>query len=33
MADCIIVAQSIKGKLATFDKDMLAIKGVNGFWK
>ncbi|MBI4084353.1 MAG: PIN domain-containing protein [Candidatus Levybacteria bacterium] len=33
MADCIIAAQSMKGKLASFDEDMLKIKGVNAFWK
>lgn len=33
MADCIIAAYSLKGSLASFDKELLNIKGVNPFWK
>ena len=34
MADCIIAAHSFsKGYLASFDKELLDIKGVNPFWK
>ncbi|OGG19080.1 hypothetical protein A3D78_04345 [Candidatus Gottesmanbacteria bacterium RIFCSPHIGHO2_02_FULL_39_14] len=32
MADCLIVAQSLKGKLASFDEKLLKIKGVKPFW-
>lgn len=33
MADCIIAASSLKGSLASFDKDLLKVKEVNPFWK
>lgn len=33
MADCIIAAYSLKGSLASFDKELLDIDGVNAFWK
>lgn len=33
MADSIIAAYSLKGKLASFDKELLQIKGVSAFWK
>ena len=33
MADCIIAAHSFKGSLASFDKELLEIEGVNPFWK
>lgn len=33
MADCIVAAYSMKGSLASFDSDLLAISGVNPFWK
>jgi len=32
MADCIIVASSMKGSLASFDRELLDIDGVNAFW-
>lgn len=32
MADCIIVAESLKGKLASFDEKLLKIKGVKSYW-
>ncbi len=33
MADCIVASYSKKGTLASFDSDILEIKGVNAFWK
>ena len=33
MADCIIVAQSGKGKLASFDKELLEVENINPLWK
>ena len=33
MADCIIAASSLKGKLASFDKELLGVKEINSFWK
>jgi len=33
MADCIVAAYSMKGSLASFDKDLLGIAGINPFWK
>ncbi len=33
MADCIIAAYSMKGSLASFDRELLDIKGVNQFWR
>lgn len=32
MADCIIVSESLKGQLASFDKQMLNIPGVAKYW-
>lgn len=33
MADCIIASYSLKGKLASFDKKLLKVRGVRGYWK
>ncbi len=33
IADSLIAAHSLKGKLASFDKELLDIKGVRPFWK
>lgn len=33
MADCLIAARSIGGKLASFDKGLLRVKGVKKYWK
>ena len=33
MADCIIAAHALKGKLASFDKELLRIEGIQMFWK
>jgi len=33
MADCIIAAHSMKGSLASFDRELLDIKDINPFWK
>ncbi|MGH7204172.1 MAG: PIN domain-containing protein [Candidatus Levyibacteriota bacterium] len=33
MADCIIAAHSLKGKLASFDKELLVLDGVTSVWK
>jgi predicted nucleic-acid-binding protein len=33
MADCIIAAQSSKGLLASFDKDLLKTPTIKPFWK
>lgn len=33
MADCIIAAYAQKGKLASFDKDLLKVSGIKGYWK
>ncbi len=33
MADCIIAAHSLKGFLASFDEDLLAIIEVKPYWK
>ena len=33
IADCLIVSYSLKGKLASFDRQMLAIKGVKKYWQ
>ena len=32
MADCLIAVYSSKGKLASFDKKLLAAKGVKPYW-
>lgn len=32
IADCLIVTHSLKGKLASFDKQLLSIKGVKKYW-
>ncbi len=32
MADCLIAATSLKGKLASFDKKLLTTKGVKKYW-
>lgn len=32
MADCVIAAESLKGELASFDKDLLQIAKVKPFW-
>lgn len=31
-ADCLIVVYSLKGKLASFDKELLLITGVKKYW-
>lgn len=33
MADCIIASYSLKGKIASFDKELLRIEEINPFWK
>lgn len=33
IADCIIAAYAFKGRLASFDKELLTVKGLNSFWK
>ena len=33
MADCIIAAQSMKDRLASFDKELLEVENINPFWK
>lgn len=33
MADCIIAASSLKGSLASFDKELLQVNGVKPTWK
>lgn len=33
MADCIIAAESLKGLLASFDKDLLKVENIKPFWK
>jgi len=33
MADCIIAAYSMKGSLASFDRNLLGIENVNPFWQ
>lgn len=32
MADCLIAANSLKGKLASFDKKLLGVRGVKKYW-
>jgi hypothetical protein len=32
MADCLIIANSLKGKLASFDKQLLTVKDVKKYW-
>lgn len=32
MADCIIVTESMKGKLASFDEKLLKVEGVKKYW-
>jgi len=32
MADCLIAARSLKGKLASFDKKLLSLKEVKKYW-
>lgn len=32
IADCLIAANSLKGKLASFDKKLLSVKGVKKYW-
>ena len=33
MADCIIAASSLKGSLASFDKELLQVNKIKPFWK
>lgn len=33
MADCLIAAHSFKGKLASFDKELLAVEAVRAYWE
>lgn len=33
MADCMIVAACLKGKLASFDKELLDLPGVKKYWR
>ena len=33
MADCIIASQASKGKLASFDKELLEVENINPLWK
>ena len=33
MADCIVAAYSMKGSLASFDRNLLEVTGVKPFWK
>jgi len=33
MADCIIAAYSLKGSLASFDRELLRLEGIKPFWK
>lgn len=33
MADCIIASQASKGKLASFDKELLEVENTNPLWK
>ncbi len=33
MADCIIAASSLKGKLASFDRELLHVEGIRPFWE
>lgn len=33
MADCLVVVQSFKGKLASFDKRLTAVSGVRVYWQ
>lgn len=33
MADCLIAVHSQKGKLASFDNDLLKVKAVKSYWK
>ncbi len=33
MADCIIASYSLKGKVASFDKELLDIKEIKSFWQ
>ncbi len=33
MADCITASYSLKGELASFDKELLDIEGIKPFWK
>lgn len=32
MADCLIATHSLKGKLASFDKQLLSVKKIRGYW-
>ena len=32
MADCIIASESLKGQLASFDKELLRLTGVKSYW-
>jgi predicted nucleic-acid-binding protein len=32
MADCLITAESLKGQLASFDKQLLGVDGVKSYW-
>lgn len=32
MADCLIAAHSLKGRLASFDKKLLKVRKVRGYW-
>lgn len=33
MADCIIAAYSLKGTLASFDRELLQVESVKSFWR
>ena len=33
MADCIIASYSLKGKIASFDRELTSLEGVLAFWK
>jgi len=33
MADCIIAASALSGKLASFDKELLDVDGLASYWK
>jgi len=32
MADCLIVSHSLKGRLASFDDQLVSVKGVRRYW-
>jgi hypothetical protein len=33
MANCIIAAESLKGKLASFEEKLLKIEGIKSYWQ